>query len=156
MFVQEPERDIVKQFGEEVIEDIMGTFVLYLAVDCEKTNFHSVYGESIRKSYYPPIHVPAVIKWEGETTEADSFGLDKRPKITVFFQERRVKEDLNLMVREGDFVKYGRDIYEIVSLNEDIELFGSFAFKVEIIASCIKARPDVADSQSPIWRQAGQ
>jgi hypothetical protein len=123
--------------------------VIYLAVDYANTKFHPVYGESIRKSFYPPIVVPAVVKWEGETTESTTYGIDKRPKIQVHFQERRIKEDLQLMVREGDFVKYGRDIYEITSLNEDQELFGTFNYKVSIIANCVKARPDTVDCQFP-------
>jgi hypothetical protein len=149
LFTQESERDFVKQVGDEISEQIAGQFLLYLAVDYENTKFHDVYGESLRKTFFPPVKIHVPVRWEGMITQAELFGLDKRPKITVYFPARRVRNDLELQVREGDFVKYGRDIFEIVSLNEDTPLFGSDQFQVQIVANCVKARPDAVDCRFP-------
>ena len=37
-------------------------------------------------------------------------------KINVHFHKRRLTEDQDLFVREGDFVAYGEAYYEIVGL----------------------------------------
>ena len=81
-----------------------------------------------------------MIVWEGYQTTTTDFGVDKRPSIVVHFHKRRLTEDQDLFVREGDFVLYGQQFYEIVTLNEPKELFGQVDHKVEIEAKCIKAR----------------
>ena len=66
-------------------------------------------------------------------------------KIQVHFHKRRLTEDQDLFVREGDFVSYGDSFYEIVSLEEPKELFGQVDHKMEISAACILAREGVFD-----------
>ena len=70
----------------------------------------------------------------------ENYGLDKQNNITVKFHQRRLQEDQNVYVREGDFVMYGDNFYEIVSLSDERQLFGQIEHKFQIIAKCIKAR----------------
>ncbi len=73
-------------------------------------------------------------------TETTNLGVDRRSKITVHFHKRRLTEDQNLFVREGDFVLYGDNYYEIVTLNEPKQLFGQINHLLEVTAECVKAR----------------
>ena len=66
-------------------------------------------------------------------------------KITIHFHRRRLTEDQNLFVREGDFVLYGSIFYEIVTLKEPTELFGQVDHRLEITAECIRAREGLFD-----------
>jgi hypothetical protein len=145
MFAGEKERDFQKQVNDELIEKVMNQLVIYYAIDYDATEYHPVYGEAINKTFFPPVKVMCVVEWMGEETTTDVFNVDKRPKIKIYFPHRRVTVDRELVVREGDFVKYGRDFYEIVKLNEDQELYGTFKYKVEIVAECVKAREDLFD-----------
>ena len=140
MFLGEKERDLVKQVNDELIETVIGQQILYFPISIEHTNFHSLYGEAIEKTYLPPIRVYALVVWEGFETTTTNFGIDKRPSIVIHFHKRRLTEDQDLFVREGDFVQYGQDYYEIVTLNEPKRLFGQADHKIEIEAKCIKAR----------------
>ena len=82
-----------------------------------------------------------MVEFEGiETNYLESMGMDKITKISVHFHKRRLTEDQDLYVREGDFVLYGDIYYEIVKLNETKQLFGQIDHKFEINADCIKAR----------------
>ena len=67
MFVGEKERDLVKQINDEIIENIVGQQILYFPIDMEASNFHSLYGESIKKTFLPPIRIYALVTWEGST-----------------------------------------------------------------------------------------
>jgi hypothetical protein len=67
-------------------------------------------------------------------------GVDKRSSINIYFHKRRLTEDQDLFVREGDFILYGQLHYEIVTLNEPRQLFGQVDFKYEIAATCKRAR----------------
>ena len=141
MFLGKKERDLVKQINDEVIERVVGQQVLYFPLDIEHTNYHPLYGEAIEKTFLPPIRVYALVEFQGiETTFMENIAVDKETKVTVKFHKRRLTEDQDLFVREGDFVRYGEIFYEIVKLNEPKLLFGQPEHRFEILAECIRAR----------------
>jgi len=147
MFLGEKERNLVKQVNDELIERVVGQQVLYYPISLEQTQFHEVYGEAIKKTFLPPIRVYALVDWEGLNTSADtSYGVDKMSEITVHFHKRRLTEDQDLFVREGDFVLYGSIYYEIVTLNEPKQLFGQIDHRIEISAKCKRARKGLFDA----------
>tara|TARA_Y100000310_G_C20106399_1_gene545111 strand:- start:40 stop:525 length:486 start_codon:yes stop_codon:yes gene_type:complete len=143
LFIGKKERDLVKQVNDELIERVIGQQIVYYPISLEHTNFHSLYGEAIRKTFLPPIRVHALVAWEGHATQATSLGIDRRSSLSVHFHKRRLIEDQDLFVREGDFVLYGKFYYEIVSLAEPKELFGQIEHKMEILAKCVRAREGV-------------
>ena len=145
LFVGKKERDLVKQVNDELIERVIRQQILYYPISLEHTNFHPLYGEAIEKSFLSPIRVYALIVWQGYETETSNLGIDRRPSIVVHFHKRRLTEDQDLYVREGDFVLYGDTHYEITNLNEPRQLFGQSDHKIEIEARCIKSRRGLFD-----------
>ena len=143
LFLGKSERDLVKQVNDELIERVIGQQILYLPVSRERTNFHPLYGEAIHKSFLGPVRVHALVEFEGIQTTTSHYGLDKDYKIVVNFHKRRLAEDQDLYVREGDYVRYGNSFYEIVSLNEGRQLFGQVDHLFQIQATCIKTRKGV-------------
>ena len=141
MFLGEKERNLVKQVNDEIIERIVGQQVLYFPLDIEHTNYHPLYGEAVEKTFLPPVRVFALVEYQGvETQFTQGLGIDKITKITVNFHRRRLIEDQDLYVREGDFVRYGDIYYEIVKLIEPKLLFGQPEHRFETKAECIRAR----------------
>ena len=145
LLLGEKERDLVKQVNDELIERVIGQAIAYYPIDLEYTNYHPLYNEAIVKSFLPPVRVHALIEFQGQETKIDKYGVDKTVKITVHFHKRRLTEDQNLFVREGDFLAYGENFYEIVGLKEPTELFGQADRRVEISAECIKSREGLFD-----------
>ena len=105
-----------------------------------------MYNEAVIKTFLPPVRVYALVEFQGEETKTDSFGVDKMTKIVVHFHKRRLTEDQDLFVREGDFLLYGKVYYEIVGLKEPQELFGQADRRIEIAAECIRAREGLFDA----------
>ena len=140
LFTGQKEADFVKQINDEVIERVVGQQILYFPISREHSNYHPLYGEAIEKNFLSPIRVYALVMWEGYETQTTNLGIDRRPSIIVHFHKRRLTEDQDLYVREGDFVLYGETYYEIVQLNEPKQIFGQVDHKMEIEAKCIKAR----------------
>ena len=146
LFFGKKERDLVKQVNDELIESVIGQAIVYYPIDIMTTNYHSLYGEAIEKTFLPPVRVYALISWEGiQTTNDDARGLDKMASISVHFHKRRLTEDQDLYVREGDFISYGDIYYEIMSLSEPRQLFGQADHKMEITAKCSRAREGLFD-----------
>ena len=141
LFLGEKERNLVKQVNDEIIERVVGQQVLYFPLDIEHTNYHPLYGEAIEKTFLPPVRVYALVEYGGVETEfLQGVGIDKKTGISVKFHRRRLTEDQDLFVREGDFVRYGDIYYEIVKLSEPKLLFGQTEHRFEIQAECIRAR----------------
>lgn len=147
LFIGKKERDFISQVTTEIAERINGQGIFYYPIDIERSNFHPLYGESICKTFLPPIRVYCFVEWEGLTTETTSIGLDKISSITVKFHKRRITEDQDLFVREGDFVKYGDIFYEIVKLEEPNLIAGQIEHRYEISAKCIRARKGTFDAK---------
>jgi len=141
LFFGEKERNFVKQVVDEVTECVNPQVVLYYPISVKHTNFHPLYGEAIEKTYLPPVRIAARVYWgDGRVTTTEKHNLDSESKITVRFQKRRITEDLNLFVRQGDVVYYGDQFYEIQKTAEPDELFSQSDFRFEITAECLRVR----------------
>ena len=148
MFLGEKEKNLVKQVNDEIIERVVGQQILYFPIDIDHTNFHPIYGEAVEKTFLPPVRVFARIEYQGvETNFLENMALDKKTGLKVMFHKRRLTEDQDLFVREGDFVKYGKIFYEIVKLNEPKHLFGQADVQFEVLADCIRARDGVFNAE---------
>ena len=113
LFTGKKERDLVKQVNDELIEKVIGQQILYYSIDMETTDFHDLYGEAIEKTYLPPVRVFALVEFTDFSTEyLASGGIDKTWEINIHFHKRRLEEDQDMYVREGDFVLYGEYYYE--------------------------------------------
>jgi len=147
LFLGKKERDLVKQVNDELIEKVIGQQILYYPIDLERTNFHELYGEAIEKTFLSPIRVYALVEFTSyETAYMEGAGVDKTWEINIHFHRRRLTEDQNLYVREGDFVLYGEYYYEIVKLSEPKKLFGQVDHSFEIAATCKRARKGLFDA----------
>jgi|TARA_R110002073_G_scaffold148323_1_gene301357 hypothetical protein len=141
LFLGKKERDFVKQINDELIEKVIGQQILYYSIDLATTNFHELYGEAVEKTFLPPIRVYALVEYTDFSTDyMEDVGIDKSWEVMVHFHKRRLEEDQDLYVREGDFVLYNDSYYEIVKLTEPKLLFGQAGQDFEIAARCRRAR----------------
>jgi hypothetical protein len=150
LFLGQKEKDLVKQVNDELLERVIGQLVIYYPIDYDTTNFHPIYGEALIKNFLPPIRVYALVEWSSyQSKMQEAFGLDKVSEITVHFHKRRLTEDQNLFVREGDFIRYDGVFYEIMTLSEPKQIFGQVEDdrnSTEILAKCVKSRKGVFDA----------
>jgi hypothetical protein len=147
LFLGKKERDLVKQVNDELIEKVIGQQILYYPIDMERTDFHDLYGEAVEKTYLPPIRIYALVEFTDlSTAYMDNVGIDKTWEINVHFHKRRLEEDQDLYVREGDFVLYNDSYYEIVKLSQPRLLFGQAGHSFEIAARCRRARKGLFDA----------
>jgi len=147
LFLGKKERDLVKQVNDELIEKVIGQQILYYPIDMERTDFNNLYGEAIEKTYLPPIRIYALVEFTDFSTDyMDNVGVDKTWEINVHFHKRRLEDDQDLYVREGDFVLYNDSYYEIVKLSQPRLLFGQAGHSFEIAARCRRARKGLFDA----------
>jgi len=147
LFLGEKERNLVKQVNDELAEKVIGQQVIYYPIDIERTDFHELYGEAVEKTFLPPVRVYALVEFtEYTTTYLDNMGIDASWEINIHFHKRRLEEDQDMFVREGDFVLYSDSYYEIVKLSQPKLLFGQANQSFEISARCRTARKGTFDA----------
>jgi hypothetical protein len=147
LFAGKREKDFVKQVNDEVIERVIGQTIVYYPISIKHTNYHNLYGEAIDKTFMDPLKVHALVEYKSEQTSATPLGVDRVERISVSFHKRRLSEDQDLFVKEGDFILYGEQYYEILTLTEPKWLFGQVDSKFEIIADCLQARGGLFDGR---------
>ena len=147
LFLGDKERKLVKQVNDELIERVIGQTIIYYPIDIEHTNFHPLYGESIHKTFLSPVRVHAMIQWDSQETTTTGFGIDRRQRIMVKFHKRRLTEDQDLFIREGDFILFGEYFYEILTLAEPRWLFGQVENSFQIEAKCLRAREGLFNAE---------
>ena len=142
LFFNEKERDLVKQVNDELIERVVGQEIVYYPISLEHTDFHPMYEEAITKTFLPPIHVYVLIEWgePSNTTVTTGYGIDKMFNLQAHFHRKRLNEDQNINVQEGDFILYDGIFYEIVRTSQPRRLFGQDNHQLEITAQCVQAR----------------
>tara|TARA_B100000287_G_scaffold236633_1_gene222763 strand:- start:2040 stop:2525 length:486 start_codon:yes stop_codon:yes gene_type:complete len=140
LFTGDKEKKLVKQVNDEVIERVIGQTIIYYPISLEHTKFNTVYGEAINKNFLAPIRVHVLVEFESQNTTTTNLGVDRIENISVKFHKRRLTEDQDLFVREGDFIRYGDHFYEILNLTEAVWLYGQVDSSFEVIASCVRAR----------------
>ena len=147
LFLGKKERDLVKQVNDELIENVIGQAILYYPIDLERTQFHDLYGEAIEKTFLAPLRVYVLVEFEEESTKyMEGIGIDRDSIINVKFHKRRLNEDQNLFVREGDFILYVDNYYELTKISRPRKLFGQVDQTFEIIATAKKARKGLFDA----------
>ena len=85
LFLGEKERNLVKQVNDEVIEKVIGQQIVYYPISLEHSDFHPVYGESIEKTFLPPLHIYALVDFMDNETTTTNYGVDRRTKIKIHF-----------------------------------------------------------------------
>ena len=146
IFTGQKTLDLAKQVSDEIIEQVFNQSILYYSIDMEKSRFNQ-YNECIEKTFLPPIRVFTRMVWNGKLTEVTVFGLDAKSSILIHYHKRRLIQDQDIYVREGDFILYGNQHYEVVVINEPKLLYGNIDDKAEIEVKAIKARTSLFDAQ---------
>ena len=141
LFTGAKERDFVKHINDEIQERIIGQSVLYFPIDVVNSYKDDIYSESIDKKFLSPIQCYAAVEWgKSETYYEEVVAIDQKAKLVVKFERRRLNEDKDMVVRVGDFLKYGELYFEIKKITLVSDLFGQQNEKYEISCDCIQSR----------------
>jgi len=161
LFVGQAERNFVKQLNDEVIERVVGQQLIYFPIDQDRTDYHSLYGEALNKTFLSPVHVYALVEYEDTQRTQDRFGFDRILTLKVHFHKRRISQDQNLFVRLGDFLQYDDTYFEIVDVAQPRLIFGQDSGFTDwsvlgVEAACRQVRQGMFDPGNRIGSRSEQ
>jgi len=141
LFIGDKEIELFNKINYELIENIIGQFILYYSVDVKKTK-QNVYGESTQKIFKKPISIKCLVLFEEPVVTSSQFGIDTEYSIEVYFHRHTINIIKNFKPTEGDYVKFGNIFYEITSIQQPQLTYGDPLETVMTKCRCKTARPD--------------
>lgn len=139
LFITDRELKLFSDINKELIKDIIGQSVIYHAISEEKTLVDELYNEAETKISDNPLEIECLVNWQGSETTSTQWGVDKIFTAEVYFHQDDL-DDKNIVIREGDFIEFSNQFFEITSLGQPDLIYGMGENKVMTKAMCKSAR----------------
>ena len=111
---------LIRRMNREVLQDIVQQEAAYYKFSLEDTQAN-IYGESLEKTFLPPVLLNCLVTRGDQTMTADEFGGDlTRENSFAFLRDDLV--DASLIPEVGDIIMWQEDYYEVDNVTEN-ELF---------------------------------
>jgi hypothetical protein len=130
--------EFIKRINQELIEKVIGEKITYYPISLQysETNF---YGESKEKVFDPPVEIYGLIEWQDQEISTTEFGQDIVYNLKVSILKKHL-EDINVKPYEGDMVEYDNVKFEILKINNPIQIFGKEGQDIGFILECKSVR----------------
>jgi hypothetical protein len=138
-FVGTREIAFVNSIIRELHQHVVDEEVMYYAVLLDKTKTDDLYNEAIKKTWAAPVRCTARVLYDNPTTKSGLWGSDSDYASEVYFHTQELNER-NLKPREGDFIEYGQQYYEITSVTKPQLIFGQVNNKLMTKCKLVVAR----------------
>ena len=138
-FITDKELASISKINKELIQDYIGQEVIYYAISEEHTVSHRLYQESVNKVWFSPIRINALVEYDNPSVETTNFTLDSKYELSVMFHTEELS-DRNVKPREGDFIEFGRVVFEITAVTQPQLVFGQVSEKIMTKCTCKPSR----------------
>jgi len=139
LFVTQKEVNLINSLSKELIQKVVCQKIIYYSVSEEHTNTHDLYDEAIKKTVFQPVLINARVLFQNPEQTTGQFSIDTINKIEVYFHINEL-EERNITPREGDFVKFGKILYEVLQLTKPQIVYGEVEQQVQVKAICQTSR----------------
>lgn len=139
LFVTARELNFISDITKEVTKDVVGQKIYYYSISEINTRTNGLYNESPEKIFDNPIEIEALVESPENQIKTHVFGPEKINKLNVFVQYRDlVDKGINITI--GDFLQYGKFIYEITQATQLNPIYGMVEQLDGIKLECVQAR----------------
>jgi hypothetical protein len=138
-FVGAKELAFFHAVNRELIQSVIQQEVIYYQIMAEKTNVDSLYNESIKKVWANPVRINALVMYENSTEQITMLPPDSKFNIDIHFHKKELTER-NMSPCMGDFVRFGKVMYEILSVSEPQPIAGMMTEQMMVKCPCTPAR----------------
>lgn len=146
LFIGQRELQFFQNIATEIIEDVSMQKIRYYFIEGDLSpTTNDLYGESTQKIFRDPIEIYCLVLFNEPIVESGSFSTETKYSLKVYIQKMRVRDDLKVSPRMGDFVEFGNRYYEISKVTTP-ELIGGLdaaGFEMGTYVDCISTRSDV-------------
>lgn len=123
LFITSREMDFISDITKEVMKDVVGERIFFYSISLIKSNVHELYEEAPDKVFDNPIMIDAIVDYHPNEVVTNTFGLESIRTIDVWIQSRDIN-DKGLVMSEGDFFTYGPNLFEVLSIIDQRNIYG--------------------------------
>lgn len=148
LFVSDKELHFINSLNKELIQNVVNQKITYYSVSEEHTKSNDLYNESIHKTVFSPVEINARLLLKAPQQTTTGFSIDTSYEIEAYFHMDELLQR-NITPREGDYMKWGKVVYEIKKLTRPQIIAGQIEQEMMIKAECIVSRKsnfDVVDN----------
>jgi hypothetical protein len=113
---------LIRKMNREVLREIVEQEVGYYKISLEDTQAN-IYGESLTKTFLPPVLINCLITQADQIVTVDDFGPDLQRNLSFAFL-RDDLVDTNLIPEVGDIIMIYEQYYEVDTVRENQYFFG--------------------------------
>lgn len=149
LFIGPKEIHFFNTLNKELIQRIVDQKIVYFSVSDEHTKSNDLYKESIKKTVFNPVEINARVLYKEPKQSTTKFSIDTIYELEIYFHMDELNQR-NIIPREGDFVKWGKVVYEIEKLTRPQLTYGKIEDEVMVKAECVVSRKsqfDVVDDK---------
>ena len=109
---------LFRHLNKELINNIVDTRVDIYKASLFDTK-ENLYGEALRKTYFPAVRLACLIDLGEEQTTSDEFGPDIEQTCDFNFLKDELKDVANLVLEIGDIIQWNTQYWEIDEVLDD-------------------------------------
>ncbi len=147
LFVSDKELHFINSLNKELIQNVVNQKITYYSVSEEHTKSNDLYNESIHKTVFSPVEINARLLLKAPQQSTTGFSIDTSYEIEAYFHLDELYQR-KITPREGDYMKWGKVVYEIKKLTRPQIIAGQIEQEMMIKAECVVSRKsnfDVVD-----------
>lgn len=147
LFVSDKELHFINSLNKELIQNVVNQKITYYSVSEEHSKVNDLYNESIHKTVFSPVEINARLLLKAPQQTTTGFSIDTSYEMEAYFHMDELYQR-NITPREGDYMKWGKIVYEIKKLTKPQIIAGQIEQEMMIKAECVVSRKsnfDVVD-----------
>ncbi len=147
LFVSDKELHFINSLNKELIQNVVNQKITYYSVSDEHTKSNDLYNESIHKTVFNPVEINARLLFKAPDQTTTNFSMNTSFEMEAYFHMDELVQR-NITPREGDFMKWGKVVYEIKKLTKPQIIAGQIEQEMMMKAECVVSRKsnfDVVD-----------
>lgn len=147
LFISDKEIHFINQLNKELIQNVVNQKIVYYSVSEQHTKANDLYNESIHKTVFNPVEINARLLLKAPQQSTTGFSLDTTYEMEAYFHLDELYQR-QITPREGDFMKWGKVVYEIKKLTKPQIIAGQIEQEMMIKCECTVSRKsnfDVVD-----------
>ena len=122
LFGSQNDFKLIRKMNRALLKDIIQQEAVYYKISLEDTQ-SNIYGESLHKTFLPPVLINCLLTTSELTATADEFGPDIQ-RILSFAFLRDDLVDASLIPEIGDIIMVYENYYEVDLVKENQYFFG--------------------------------
>jgi hypothetical protein len=147
LFVSDKELHFINSLNKELIQNVVNQKIIYYSVSDEHTKSNDLYNESIHKTVFNPVEINARLLFKAPDQTTTNFSMNTSFEMEAYFHMDELIQR-KITPREGDFMKWGKVVYEIKKLTKPQIIAGQIEQEMMMKAECVVSRKsnfDVVD-----------